>query len=234
MSRPNESRSSFPYSVVLIVVGALLLFGNVGWFGLDTLFGLLARWWPLIFVFRGMSRMRSGIPLFGSGIRDLLLGLVLLVIMHGLLPGNLTQLWPFVCIALGLWLIVVPRKDAITELTIERPVFNEHVLLRGARLHVASPQLMGGRLRGTVAAIECDFLPGQEDARDRRLELHALLSRVRLMVPENWRVRSELSGPANAIDDHRDLGDPPEGSLAPTLHISGTLRFSSLEITDLQ
>lgn len=233
MSKPNEPRSAFPYPLVLIIVGALLLFGNVGWFGLDTLFGLLARWWPLIFVFRGLSRMRADVMLFGSGIRDLLLGLMLLVIMHGLLPGNLLQLWPFVCIAVGLWLMLVPRKDIISEKTLDGAVFDERVVLRGTRLHIRSAGFTRGRLRGTLAAMDCDFHSRTDGVRELRLELHAQLSRICLRLPEDWRVQHDLSDSTNTIQDHRDLGDPPERSDIPTLRINGTLWFSVLEITDL-
>jgi hypothetical protein len=232
MPDTSEKRRTFPYAVVLIVVGALLLFGNVGWFGLDTLFGLLARWWPLIFIFRGFSWMKSGIDFFGKGIRVLSFGLIMQVAMLGWLPENLVQLWPYILIAAGLWLILVPDKNAITDITTESSELNDHLFFRGVRIAVAAPRFAGGRLRLTAAAVDCDLSASVPGLRFMKLDLRAVLGRVRLFVPDEWRITIETSGAANSVRDHRDLGNPPESTDAPVLHITGSLSFASLDLLD--
>jgi hypothetical protein len=232
MPDTSEKRRSFPYAVVLIVVGALLLFGNVGWFGLDALFGLLARWWPLIFIFRGFSLMKSGIDGFGKGIRAMIFGLIMQVVMLGWLPENLVQLWPYIFVAVGLWLILIPDKNTVTDITTEESEINEHVVFRGMRIAVSAPSFAGGRLRVAAAAVDCDLSASVPGQRFMKLELRAALSRIRLFVPDEWRIVTETTGTANSVRDHRDLGNPPDGTDAPILHITGSLSFASLDLLD--
>lgn len=232
MPDPSVKRRSFPYAIVLIVVGALLLFGNIGWFGLDNLFGLLARWWPLIFIFRGISCMKGGIECFGKGVRALAFGLIMQIVMLGWLPENLVQFWPYILIAAGLWLILVPDKNAVTEITTESSELNERLIFRGVSLTVCAPRFAGGRLRVSTAAVDCDLSASVPGQRFMKLELRATLSRIRLFVPDEWRIVTEMSGPAHSVRDHRDLGNPPEGTDAPVLHITGSLSFASLDLLD--
>jgi hypothetical protein len=232
MRNPSEKRRSFPYAVVLIVVGALLLIGNVGWFGLDTLFGLLTRWWPLIFIFRGFSLMKGGIQGFGKGIRTLTFGVILQLVMLGWLPENIVQLWPYIFVAVGLWLILIPDKNTITDITTDDSEINEHMVFRGVRIAVCSPRFAGGRIRVAAAAVDCDLSASVPGQRFMKLELRAALSRIRLFVPDEWRIVTETSGAATSVRDHRDLGNPPDGTDAPTLHITGSLSFASLDLLD--
>ncbi|MBE0644148.1 MAG: hypothetical protein IH600_08720 [Bacteroidetes bacterium] len=227
-----EKRFSFPFSIALIVIGALLLFGNVGWLGLDSLLDLLAHYWPLIFIFRGLSRFSAGSSGFRSGVRDIAFGLVMQVIMLGGLPGNLMEYWPYVLIAIGLWLILVPQKNAAIDKTIEEEEFDENVVFRGLRLIVRASRFFSGRLRVTASAMECDLSAIEAGERFMRLELHAQLSRVRLHVSDDWRVVVDVSGTAHSVRDQRDLGNPPEGTDAPELHITGSLHFASLYLLD--
>lgn len=232
MPDASVKRRSFPYAIVLVVVGALLLFGNIGWFGLDTLFGLLARWWPLIFIFRGLSWMKGGVEDFGKGIRSLGFGLIMQLVMLGWLPQNLVQLWPYILIAVGLWLILVPDKNAVMDITTDSSEIKEHLVLRGARLTVPAPRFAGGRLRISVSAVDCDLSAAVPGQRFMKLELRATLSRIRLFVPDEWRIVTEMSGPAHSVRDHRDLGNPPESTDAPVLNITGSLSFASLDLLD--
>jgi hypothetical protein len=232
MPDAKEKRSSIPFSAILVVVGILLLFGNVGWFGLDSLLNLLATWWPLIFLFRGIARMKAGSGGFGPGIRDLAFGLVMQVVMLGVLPGDIVQLWPYIFIAVGLWLIVVPGKNAILERNIDTPEFSEHILLHGAMLTVTAPRFHGGHLRATAAVVECDLSRTEEGQRVMRLEIHATLSRLRLQVSDDCRVLVEAKGGTQAVHDRRDLGNPPDSSDVPTLVITGAFTLSSLVIFD--
>ncbi|MFZ1729683.1 MAG: hypothetical protein WBQ23_08010 [Bacteroidota bacterium] len=225
-------RFSFPFSIALIVIGALLLFGNVGWLGFNSLIGLLALYWPVVFIARGISRFSKGSSGFGRGIRDIALGLILQVIMLGWLPDNLLQYWPYLSIGIGIWLILLPRRNAVQEQTVEASELQTKVLFNGARIEIRSQQFEGGRLSATVAAVECDFSQCSPRGKLMKLELHLLLSRVQLYISDEWRVVAEVSNGMGRLEDHRDLGNPPEGTGAPELRISGSLTLASLHILD--
>ena len=231
MPADSDRRSSFPFAVVFIVVGVLLLFGNIGWYSIGALFELLVRWWPLIFIVRGISRLKGGSAAFGHGIRDLAFGGVMQLLMLGWISFDMTHYWPYVLIAMGLWLILVPAKDVVLKKEIDTSEFNETVFLRGAELRVIAPRLHGGRLRTTASLVECDLSAPEAGSSVVRLELHARLSRVRLHLSDNTRVTTELRNAA-AVTDRRDLGNPPEGSDVPGLVIPGPLTLPTPEILD--
>ncbi len=232
MNGKAEKRFSFPFSIALILIGILLLFGNVGWFGLDSLFELLAMYWPLIFVVRGVSRFSQGGSSFGKGLRDIAFGAVMQVIMLGWLPGDPTQYWPYILICVGLWLILVPGKDTVIEKTVDAMEIDESALLRSVSLFVDTSRFFGGKLRAAVSVMECDLSQAGVGTQQMRLDLQARLSRVRLHVPDEWRVVTELSGPGRTVRDQRALGNPPEGTEAPELLITGSLTLASLYLLD--
>ena len=232
MNDKAEKRFSLPFSIALIIIGMALLFGNVGWFGLDSLLELLAVHWPVIFIVRGISRFSQGSSGFRNGIRDIAFGLVMQVIMLGWLPGNLLQYWPYMLIGIGLWLILVPGKNAVLERTIDAMEIDETFVLKGAVLRVEAPRFHGGRLRASASAVECDLSETEAGERFMRLDLQAQLSRVRLHVPDEWRVTVDVSGTGTSVRDERDLGNPPEGTGAPELQITGSLTLASLLLLD--
>lgn len=227
-----ENRFSLSLAAILIFVGALLLFGNAGWFAIGSLFEVLARWWPVIFIVRGIVRMRGGSAGFGRGIRDLAFGVVMQVIMLGWLPSNLTAYWPYALIAVGLWLLLVPAKDATLEKEIDAAEVNETFWLRAAVLTVVAPRFYAGRLRSVASVVECDLSRCDAGAPVMRFELTATLSRLRLHVSDATRITVEAVRGDTSVADRRDLGNPPEGSDAPELVITGSFTFSSLEILD--
>lgn len=232
MSDKAGNRFSFPFSIALIILGALLLFGNIGWLGFNSLIDLLTRYWPIIFIVRGVSRFSKGSSGVGKGIRDVVLGVVLQIIMVGWLPDNLQQYWPYLCIAIGLWLILLPGRNAVLKQTVETPDLKLNVRFNGARIDVLSQHFRGGQLGAMVAAVDCDLSKAVLDEKHIRLRIRAGLSRVRLLVSDEWRVIADDPADGLRIDDLRDLGNPPEGTGAPEVWISGSLTLATLHILD--
>ncbi len=232
MTEKAGKRFSLPFSIALIVLGSLLLFGNIGWLGFNSLIGLLARYWPVIFIIRGVSRFSKGSSGVGRGIRDVALGIVLQVIMLGWLPNNLEQYWPYAFVAIGLWLILLPPRNSVIERTIDTPDLQLHIRFNGARVDIMSQHFRGGMLGAMVAAVDCDLSKAEADEKRMQLKIRGVLSRVRLQVSDEWRVVAEDLGSGLRIDDLRDLGNPPEGTGAPELRISGSLTFATLHILD--
>lgn len=202
MTKKAGKRFSFPFSVALIIIGALLLFGNIGWFGFNSLIELLTQYWPVIFIVRGVSRFSTGSSGFGRGIRDIALGLILQFIMLGWLPDNLLQYWPYILIGIGLWLILVPARNAVLEQCVDTPELDANVRFSGARIVIGSPQFQGGQLHATVSAVECDFSKCGTSQSVMKLDLSLLLSRVRLYVSDEWHVVAEVTTRMGRLDSN--------------------------------
>ena len=234
MPEKSADRSRFPISVILIVIGALLLFGNFGMFRLGWLLEMLALYWPAIFIVSGIVRIRTrNTRKFSGALRDLLIGAVLQVLMLGWLPGDVAQYWPMALIAIGLWLVFIQPRNTSVKRLIEDDRMQVSHLLRGSRVIVRAPAFEGGSLTATMSLVQCGLQHCKAGTRLMHLDCALRMSSVVLFIPESWRVTAELRMSSSSLEDKRALGNPPEeNGNAPELLLEGSMLLASLEIRD--
>lgn len=235
MSEKSTDRSRFPISVILIVIGALLLFGNFEIFRLGWLLEMLTLYWPSIFIVSGIVRIRTrNTRKFSGALQDLLIGVVLQMLLLGALPGDLSQYWPVALIAIGLWLVFIQPRNTSVERLIEDDRMRVSHLLRGSRVIVRSPAFEGGSLSAAMSLVHCGLRDCKPGARFMHLDCSLRMSSVILTLPESWRVTPELRMTHASVTDRRALGNPPENSNAPELVLEGSMFLASLEIRDAE
>jgi hypothetical protein len=219
--------------VILIVVGALLLFGNLQLFAIGWIFGMLLDFWPLIIVAMGISRIVSGKSRdFAGGLQLIGVGLLLQIIVFGWLPGNLLSYWPYALIVVGLWLIFIQPKNKRIEKELSGHRLQLREVLRDARYALSCDGFEGGSVFALLSRVECDLSACTEDVGSMRLSMRVRWSAITLIVPDTWRVTFAMRHSLGEAQDRRVLGNPPDGSAAPELQISGSLLGSRLEIRD--
>jgi hypothetical protein len=233
MSEKSADRSRFPFSVILIVIGALLLFGNFEIFRLGWLLEMLTLYWPSIFIISGIVRIRTrNTRKFSGALQDLMIGVVLQMLLLGALPGDLSQYWPVALIVIGLWLVFIQPRNTSVERLIEDDRMQVSHLLRGSRIIVRAPAFEGGSLSATMSLVQCGLQQCKAGARFMHLDCALRMSSAVLYVPESWRVTPELRKSSASVTDNRALGNPPENGNAPELVLEGSMSFASLEIRD--
>ncbi len=230
-AKKTSSRTWLP--LILIVVGALLLFGNLQLFAFGWIFDMLLDFWPLIIVAMGVSRIVSGKSRdFAGGLQLIGVGLLLQILVFGWLPGNLLSYWPYALIVVGLWLIFIQPKNKRIEKELASQRLQLREVLRDARYSLACDGFEGGSVFALLSRIECDLSDCTEDVVTMRLSMRVRWSAVTLFVPDTWRVTFTMRHSIGAPLDRRVLGNPPDGSAAPELQISGSMLGARLEIRD--
>lgn len=233
MSEKSADRSRFPISVILIVIGTLLLFGNFEIFRVGWLLEMLTLYWPSIFIVSGIVRIRTrNTRKFSGALQDLLIGVVLQMLLLGALPGDLSHYWPVALITIGLWLVFIQPRNTSVERLIEDDRMRVSHLLRGSRVIVRSPSFEGGSLSATMSLVQCGLQHSKAGTRFMHLDCALRMSSVVLYVPESWRVTPELRTTHASVQDKRALGNPPENGNAPELLLEGSMLLASLEIRD--
>lgn len=233
MPEKSADRSRFPISVILIVIGALLLFGNLEIFRIGWLFEMLMLYWPSIFIVSGIVRIRTrNTRKFSGALQDLLIGVVLQMLLLGALPGDLSQYWPAALIAIGLWLVFIQPRNTSVERRIEDDRMQVSHLLRGSRVIVRAPAFEGGSLSATMSLVQCGLQHSKAGTRFMHLDCALRMSNIIMYLPESWRVTPELRMSSSSVKDKRALGNPPENNNAPELVLEGSMLLASLEIRD--
>ncbi|MDT8323012.1 MAG: hypothetical protein RRA94_02785 [Bacteroidota bacterium] len=227
----TPSRTWLP--VILIIVGALLLFGNLQLFAFGWIFGMLLDFWPLIIVAMGVSRIVAGKSQdFAGGLQLIAVGLLLQFAVFGWMPGNLLSYWPYAFVVVGLWLIFIQPKNKRIEKVLSGSRLQLREILRDAHYVFSSDGFEGGSIFSLLSRVECDLSGCSEQGSAMRMTMRVRWSAVTLYVPDAWRVTFSMRSGLGEAQDHRVLGNPPDGSAAPELHISGTVLGSRLQIRD--
>ena len=105
-------------------------------------------------------------------------------------------------------------------------------VLKDAHFTIDSDAFEGGSIFALLSRIECDLLQCRESPMTMKLSAHVRFSAVTLYVPEAWRVTFDMRSGGGEPMDRRVLGNPPEGTAAPELHITGALLGARFEIWD--
>ena len=233
MPEAAETRSRTLLPGILITVGALLLFGNLQIFHFGWVFELVLDFWPLILIAMGISRIVSGKRQdFAGGMQLIALGAFLQILVFGWLPGDLFSYWPYAMIFVGLWLIFIQPKNKRIERQLEGNALKLSEVLRDCHCSLATDSFDGGSISATLSRVECDLLGCEPASPVITLSAHVRMSSVTLFVPDDWRVVMELRCNWGQPEDRRVLGNPPEGSSAPVLKLSGSLLAGRLELRD--
>jgi hypothetical protein len=94
--------------LLLIALGALFLAGTLGAIDVG---GLIRRWWPALLVVVGLERVLLAASHTAGGITLIVIGSVLLVFTLGGVPWDwIGRFWPVLLIAIGLWIVLKPRR----------------------------------------------------------------------------------------------------------------------------
>lgn len=112
MSEPDSAADGGrrpPFAgLLLIALGALFLAGTLGAIDIGD---LIRRWWPLMLIVVGFERLLLASHHRTGGLTVMAIGAVLLAFTLGVLPWFwIGRYWPLLLIALGLWLVLRPRR----------------------------------------------------------------------------------------------------------------------------
>ena len=106
-----KPRAEFPvWGVILVLVGALFLAAHGGHVHLGT---FLLRWWPLVLIAVGATRMVNERHVLSPGITLVLIGgFMLFFTLGGLKWRMFLKIWPIVLVAVGASMLIGARRKS--------------------------------------------------------------------------------------------------------------------------
>jgi len=231
---PNETRRNpsgrIFWGLVLIAVGALILFRRFDWWDIGHLF---ATWWPSIFILIGVSM------LIGNGFRRatgalffIIFGALFQLYELDLLDFDVWEyVWPIGLIILGLWLILRPalrshRREAIPPVTAND--IDIAAVFSGVKRRIDAQDFKGGEATAVFGGADLDLLGAGLEGGKATLEATAIFGGVNIIVPRDWRIVTNGT-PILGSYEVKHV-NPPEAQAKATLYIRGAAVFGSVTI----
>lgn len=212
---------------VLVTLGLLWTLENLGLADARE----YLRWWPALLVGYGLLRL-TGLdgyrrPVAGSIF--VLIGGWMLAREFGLVHVSIFGLWPVFLILIGaslVWRSI--RGPGASPDAADANAYPRPFAFMGANLRsIESQSLVGLEATAIMGGVEADLRGAR--ARDKEVvaEVFAWWGAIELIVPEDWRVVSEVMPIMGGVEDKTRV---PEGGGGTTLIVRGLVVMGGLEI----
>lgn len=230
--------------VILIIIGALYVMDNFGFFFFD--FHPLIFSWHTFFLIIGIMLVANH---KNSFIGYIFLGIGILGILHHfpyfffLDFGNL---WPLIFLALGLWLLLRRREpnhhefhrfQNIRDKQDQYPpnfssydLIDEVAVFNTIKRTIDSQNFKGGRITSIFGGAKLDFTNARLAPGENTLEITTIFGGVNIRVPQNWKVLVNVTSIFGGFDDKRFAKAAPADENQGILIIKGATIFGGGEL----
>jgi len=230
-------------ALLLVGAGLLLLLDNMGVFPRLR----LADYWPLALSVLGLSLLSHCRQARGMiWPATLAVAGVLLTLGNlGMIHMTFGELWPLILIAVGLQMLLVRtwlpsarfrfRSDlnvaGSSNSSTDAKTIDENAVFGGIKRRCTAQDFEGGSLSAAFAGIELDLrragiAPGKEAV----IDANAAFAGIEIRIPETWRVSLRGTAALGSFEDKSMPPRPEPGVTPPTLVITGTAAFGSIEV----
>lgn len=203
----DDGSAAFKASPRVILGGGLILLGVL--FTMDNLELVDAeqwlRFWPLLLVAFGASKILSGIGLsdWVGGAIWIAVGGWLIAYDMDLVPYSLVDLWPLIFVALGVTLIARafggPRsKDGVDT----GAVVHGFAFMSGVERRSSSQEFKGGSLTAIMGGCEVDLTRARVPSGEASLDCFAFWGGIEVRVPPTWTVTSRVFPIMGGFEDN--------------------------------
>jgi hypothetical protein len=190
--------------LLLVVIGLVFLFGNLGWID----FSWLVRWIPSIFILLGIWQLVANkfrfitgpLILIGGGVAFQLAALDMIEF------ETIWQFWPLVLILIG-GSILLERAGVQLPHPFTHGEDEDEVsilaIFNGPEHAVTSPDFKGGEATAIFGGIDLDLRQAGVRSRPARINTFAMFGGVDVIVPIGWSVQTDVIGIFGGADDER-------------------------------
>ena len=218
----SENTSRVLWGSAIIVVGALLLLGNLG---INVAHDILSKWWPLFVVGAGLfifiQNPRSYLwALLVTGV-----GVVLQLNQLNIVDINPWEfVWPAALILLGLSLVF--HKSYASRNTSTKELDDLSAILAGSEQKNTSDDYKGSKVTAIMGGVKIDLRKAtiKEEA---VIDVFGFWGGVEIVVPRNVVVKKQIAAVLGGVEDKTDQDVTKD---APVLRITGDVIMSGVEI----
>jgi predicted membrane protein len=210
--------------IVLVTVGAVLLGREMG---LDIPHWVLT--WEMLLI--GLGLFFGARRMFRPGAWMILILIGSAFILSEYADVSLSHyIWPVAIIASGLYMILRPKR-ARREWTFAESVSGDDYIdansvFGGTKRKVMSKEFKGGSINSVFGGNDIDFMQADING-SAVLDVNVAFGGVKLLVPNHWKVQSDVDCVFGAVEDkRRDASNVSD----KTLVIKGSVVFGGIEI----
>src|SRR5262249_55238179 len=215
----------------LVTLGLLWTLQNLGLTDADR----VLRWWPVFLVAYGLLRVTGldGTRRVASGGLFLLAGGWMLARELGLVHVSIFRLWPVFMILLGASLVWRSMRGPTgADSSSDANAYPRPFAFMGANVRtIDSQSLVGLEATAIMGGVHANLLGARAGGREVVAEVFAWWGGIELVVPEDWRVVSEVMPIMGGVEDRTRLA---EGGGETTLVVRGVVVMGGIEIMNTQ
>ncbi|MGH7729878.1 MAG: LiaI-LiaF-like domain-containing protein [Candidatus Eiseniibacteriota bacterium] len=158
--------------------------------------GRILRWWPVVLVLVGLTRLWGSGPRSQSvaGVLITAAGLVLLLGSLDLIHFGIWDLWPLVMVFAGAFLVwrVTQRAKGGGQPVDPDDYANAFVMMGAVVRKMSSSQFRGGEATAFMGGVELDLRNAHPASSPVVMDVLAWWGGIELWVPPDWKVTSEV------------------------------------------
>jgi len=187
MARCNQSRITVSWvGLVILVVGILLLLGNLGYIDAD-MHDIVRDYWPVVLIIIGITQI-IGWDISGGVFMIILGGVFLMVTLGEWYWHDVFRLWPLILVWVGVSMIFKTHKfrhEGSTSLGEDRRDFLEiNAVFNDIHSSAASSDLKGGDIVAVFGKVFLDLEHAKMPRGECRLELTSIFGDIILTIPK--------------------------------------------------
>jgi len=219
------------FRAVLVTLGILWTLDNLGLADAEQ----FLQWWPALLIGYGLLRLTGldGTRRVVSGVLFVLAGGWMLAHSLGYVHVSIFRLWPVFMIVIGASLVWRSTRgpggtsDSSDAHAYPRPF----AFMGGIVRTIESQSLVGLEATAVMGGIEADLRGARARGSEVAVEVFTWWGGIELIVPEDWRVVSEVMPIMGGVEDKTRLA---EGGGTTTLVVRGIVVMGGLEIKNVK
>ncbi len=239
----KHKRGKFFGGFLVVVAGSLYLAKELGSNIPDWVFS-----WKMLLIAIGLHvAVKEKFRTFGWSFFVLVGGIFL--VTQDLMPTCKIEniLWPALIIAIGLLIMFKPRRkhrfgkdwrhcgnsrNCKTEDKSTEDRIHFDIVFGGVKKNIVSKNFQGGEMRTIFGGAELNF--SQCDMAEKaEIDITQVFGGIKMIIPQHWKVKSEITTVMGGIDDKRQIKNDVVGSEDKILILKGNLVFGGIEIKSI-
>lgn len=231
----RNNNQSIVVGGIIIAVGALFLFRNLGFFQFD-IFRYLFNWYSWL-ILAGVVTLAKNDGNENIGFSLLAVGGVFLLMDLDVIPSiSIRTWWPLILVAVGVSYILKAQNSNLPDGV--KPdggvdFVNDTNIFSGGEYHVTSENFKGGKITNIFGGGEYNLTRSKlSETSDSVLDVFVMFGGIELIVPPDWEVKSDVTAVFGGFSNKK-RGPRPETvatSGKKILFVKGFVMFGGGEI----
>jgi cell wall-active antibiotic response 4TMS protein YvqF len=215
------------WGLVVLTLGVLWTLDNLGQIDASQ----IVRWWPVVPIGWGLMLLSgaAGHRRTGAGWAWTIFGALAILRPLGIASLDLFDFWPVLLILVGGSLVYRSwtGRSWVHSATETAERLRASAFLGGSERKVVNQEFASGEINAVIAGVTVDFRGARLAGGRGVVDVFAMWGGIDLIVPEGWRVESDVTPVLGAFQD-RTI--PPGDSAAPTLKVRGSVVMGGVEV----